>query len=75
MKDGKKHLASKKLGDAEELLSEMKYFFRIHKSHIINVKFIDKYIRDTGEIIMQDGTSLALARSKKEEFLNLFGMI
>jgi two-component system, LytTR family, response regulator len=75
LKDGRKFLSSKKLGDAEELLSEVKYFFRVHKSHIVNLKFVEKYIREDGDIIMIDGTYISLARSKKEEFLDLFGVI
>jgi two-component system, LytTR family, response regulator len=75
LKDGTKYLSSKKLGDAEELLSEVKFFFRVHKSHIVNLKHIEKYIREDGDIIMKDGTCISLARSKKEEFLDLFGVI
>lgn len=76
LKDKKKILLSKKLGDAEALLKDNIHFFRAHKSHIINLKYVDKYIRgEGGEIIMQDGTSIALSRSKKEEFLKFFSRI
>jgi two-component system, LytTR family, response regulator len=75
LRDGKKYLSSKKLGDAEEILSEIDQFFRVHKSHIINLKYVEKYIREDGNIIMKDGTCISLARSKKDEFLNLFGII
>jgi|SRR5882724_3116011 len=73
LKDKKKILLSKKLGDAESLLKDNHSFFRAHKSHIINLKYVDRYIRgEGGEIIMQDGTSITLSRSKKEEFLQFF---
>jgi two-component system LytT family response regulator len=73
LKDKKKILLSKKLGDAEALLKDNQFFFRAHKSHIINLKYVDKYVRgEGGEIIMQDGTSITLSRSKKEEFLKFF---
>lgn len=76
LKDKKKILLSKKLGDAEEILKGNTYFFRAHKSHIINLKFVEKYIRgEGGEIIMEDGTSIALSRNKKEEFLELFAKV
>lgn len=76
LRDKKKILLSKKLGDAEALLKDNIYFFRAHKSHIINLKYVDKYIRgEGGEIIMQDGTSIALSRSKKDEFLRFFSRI
>ena len=76
IKDKKKILLSKKLGDAEELLKDNENFFRAHKSHIINLKYVEKYIRgEGGEIIMNDGTSISLSRGKKEEFLHLFSRI
>lgn len=76
IKEKKKILLSKKLGDAEELLKDNDNFFRAHKSHIINLKYVEKYVRgEGGEIIMNDGTSISLSRSKKEEFLQLFSKI
>lgn len=76
LRDKKKILLSKKLGDAELLLKDDDHFFRAHKSHIINLRYVDKYVRgEGGEIIMQDGTSIALSRNKKEEFLKFFSRI
>ena len=76
LSDNRKILLSKKLGDAEELLAENIDFFRAHKSHIINLKFVDRYIRgEGGDIIMTDGTSISLSRNKKEEFLELFNKL
>jgi two-component system, LytTR family, response regulator len=76
LRDKKKILLSKKLGDAEEILKGNDNFFRVHKSHIINLKFVEKYIRgEGGEIIMEDGTSISLSRNKKDEFLELFAKV
>lgn len=76
MRDKKKILLSKKLGDAEDILKGNEHFFRAHKSHIINLKFVEKYIRgEGGEIIMEDGTSIALSRNKKDDFLELFAKV
>ncbi len=76
LQDKRKILLSKKLGDAEELLSGNALFFRAHKSHIINLKYVERYIRgEGGDIIMQDGASIALSRNKKEEFLELFNKL
>jgi len=74
--DNRKLLLSKTLGDAEEILSEDPNFYRIHKSHLINLKHVTRYIRgEGGEIVMSDGASIAISRSKKEEFLDLFNKI
>jgi two-component system, LytTR family, response regulator len=76
LKNKTKILLSKKLGVVEELLQGNNFFFRAHKSHIINLKFVEKYVRgEGGEIIMEDGTSIALSRNKKDEFLELFAKV
>ncbi len=68
-----KHLASKTLQTFEEVLEDNSLFFRPHKSHIINLKFIKQYIRgEGGELIMQDGKNIAVSRAKKQDFLSFF---
>lgn len=55
----------------EDLLAEYK-FIRIHKSHLINVNYVDKYINgDGGTVIMSDGSSVEVSRRKKEDLLKL----
>lgn len=76
MNNGDKHLVSKSLAVFEEVLLDNPIFFRVHKSYLINLKFISQYIRgEGGEIIMQDRTSVVLSRNKKQDFLNLFKKI
>lgn len=73
MNDKTKHLASKTMATFEEVLLDNSLFFRAHKSHIVNLKFIKQYIRgEGGELIMQDGNYISLSRNRKQEFLNLF---
>ncbi len=73
--DGDKLLISKTMLHFEEILDEKK-FFRPHKSYLINLKCIKQYIRgDGGEIIMKNGMSIPLSRTKKDEFLSLFEKI
>jgi len=65
-------LLSKTLGDVDELLSDYD-FFRIHHSSLINLKQVKKYIRgEGGEVIMSNGQSLPVARTRKTDFLNIF---
>lgn len=76
MNNGDKHLVSKSLAVFEEVLLDNPIFFRVHKSYLINLKFISHYIRgEGGEIIMQDKTAVVLSRNKKQDFLNLFKKI
>jgi len=65
-------LLSKTLGDVEEMLSEY-HFFRIHHSTLVNLKQVKKYIRgEGGEVVMSNGKSLLVARTRKVDFLNVF---
>jgi two-component system LytT family response regulator len=57
----------------EDVLSDNPLFFRTHKSHIVNLKFIKQYIRgEGGELIMNDGNNITLSRNRKQDFLSLF---
>lgn len=76
MSNGDRHLVSKAMTNFEEVLQDHPIFFRAHKSHLINLKYISQYIRgEGGEIIMQDQSSIVLSRAKKTDFLNLFKKI
>jgi two-component system LytT family response regulator len=65
--------ASKTLKEFEELLPE-DIFFRTHHSHIINLNYIKRYLKgDGGQIEMQNGNYVDVARRKKDEFLKVIG--
>ena len=66
-------VVSRTLGDIEEMLEGNK-FFRVHQTHLINLKYLKKYIKgDGGQIVMIDGSTVDVARRKKEEFLAFIG--
>ena len=68
-----KIIASRTLKDFEELLPD-NIFFRTHHSHLINLNYIKRYIRgDGGQIELQNGDYVEVARRKKEEFLKITG--
>ena len=67
----RKIMISRKLKDFEEMLSGLS-FYRSHRSHLINLNFVDRYEKkDGGYIIMKDNTSVPLSAAKKEEFFEL----
>jgi two-component system LytT family response regulator len=45
-------------------------FYLIHKSHLINVNYILKYLNE-GYVILQDNYKLPVSRNKRTEFLNM----
>jgi two-component system LytT family response regulator len=69
LKSGRSILATRILGDFEDLLVPYG-FFRVHKSFIVNLSHVQRYIRGEGGIVvMQDGTEIDVSRRRKEEFL------
>ncbi len=72
LKQPDKIITSKHLKEYEDLLSEYS-FFRIHKSYLINLQEIQKYIRgDGGQLIMSNGAALSVSKQRKENFLNIY---
>lgn len=70
LRDGKKVLVSKPLKEYESLLEQCN-FFRIHKSHMINLNHIEKYVKGKGGyVIMNDGSHVDVSVRKKEDLLN-----
>ncbi len=69
LKNNKNIFATRKIKGFEELLNDY-HFFRVHRSHLINLNYIEKYYRgEGGYVVMIDGTSVDVSRRKKEEFL------
>jgi two-component system LytT family response regulator len=65
----RKILVSKNLKEFQDLLSD-RYFFRSHNSHLINLKFVKKFVRKEGGYIeMQDGAQIPVSRNRKDLFL------
>ncbi len=73
LKNGKKIMVSKTLGDFEERLVKHN-FFRIHKSYIINLHEIINYVRgEGGHLVMTNKAVVPVSRTRKIEFLKIFG--
>ncbi len=72
--DGKKMLVSKLLKDFEEMLLPY-HFYRVHHSYLINLHYMEKYVRgDGGHVVLQNGVLIDVARRKKDEFLKMMGL-
>lgn len=71
LRSGEKITVPKSLKEYEGILPE-KRFFRTHQSHIINLDYVKKFVReDGGYVLMDDGTEILVARRRKEEFINV----
>jgi len=69
LKDNQKIIVSRLLKDIEEMLEEYS-FLRVHHSYIVNLDEISKYVRgEGGYLVMSDGTSVDVSRTKKDILL------
>lgn len=69
---GKKLIASKPLGEYEKTLPEG-YFVRIHDKYIINLRYVNEYIKGRGgEIKLHDVLTLPVSANRKDHLIARF---
>lgn len=67
--NGKKIIASRTLGEYEQMFSDDN-FFRIHRSHLVNLEHVKKYIKgEGGYVVMSDNSQVEVSRRNKTDFL------
>lgn len=72
---GEKIHSSRTLGDYEELLTSHRNFFRVHKTHLVNLDHVVKLIKTEGGYLeMKDGSQVEISRRRKTEVLQLLGL-
>mgnify|MGYP003708746209 CR=1 FL=1 len=71
----KEMVASRSLAEFEQVLSDYDEFFRVHKSHLVNITYITRYQRgEGGTLMMTNGSEVDVARRTKSEFLKRMRM-
>jgi len=69
VKGGRDTMVSRTLKDFEDTIPKEK-FFRIHKSHLINLNFVKEYSNAGGSsVTMADGSRIEVSRRKAPEFI------
>lgn len=72
LENGMKKTVCRTLKFYEELLADYD-FFRVHKSHIINIHHVKQYKKGKGgEVYLIDGTNIPVSSSRKNDFLKYF---
>jgi two-component system LytT family response regulator len=67
--DNTKMLTSTSIKECEQMLTQYD-FFRIHNSHVVNLRCVKEYVKgDGGYVKMTDGSTADVSRHRKEEFL------
>jgi len=69
--DGSCLLSSYNLSRFEQILSKNS-FFKVHKSHIIAMSFVNKYHAKDAIIEMDNGDNIPISKRVKSEFMNFF---
>lgn len=73
LKNKNKIVACRTLKEIEEQLQGFPFFVRVHHSYIINLNEVTKYIRgEGGFLVMSDGSSVKVSRSRKDSLLKYF---
>ena len=73
LKNKNKITACRTLKEVEEQLQDFSYFLRVHHSWLVNMNEVNKYIRgEGGYVIMSDGSTVNVSRSRKEALLKYF---
>ncbi|MEM7040833.1 MAG: LytTR family DNA-binding domain-containing protein [Bacteroidota bacterium] len=74
LKDGRKLFIAKTMKWVESLLAAYP-FFRVHASHLINLREIESYSRiDGGVVELSDGSKIPISVSKRKDFLRIMGI-
>ncbi len=69
--DNKKVLVSKTIKEYEELLKNSG-FLRVHQSHLINLLFVDKYVKSEGGYLqMKDNSNIPISINNKQYVLKM----
>ncbi len=73
LKNKTKIIACRTLKEMEEQLQDFPSFVRVHHSYLVNMNEVNKYIRgEGGYVIMSDGSTCAVSRSRKESLMKWF---
>lgn len=70
--EGQKNiLASINLGEYEEQFRSYPEFVRVHRSHMVNLKYVDRYIKsDGGYLLLHDGQSVLVSKGYKNRLID-----
>ena len=73
LKNKRKMVACRSLKEVEGQLQHFSFFLRVHYSYLINLNEVTKYVRgEGGYVIMSDGSSVNVARSRKDALMKWF---
>lgn len=71
--NGKNIIATKTLKEVQKKFS-CPEFIRVHNSYVVNLNYVVEYNKGVNELTLNDGTIVAVSRSKKNEVVNALNL-
>lgn len=66
--EAKKILASINIGEFEDQFKPYREFMRVHRSHLVNLLLVEKYVRtDGGHLLLSNGDKIGVSRNYRDE--------
>jgi two-component system LytT family response regulator len=73
--NGRTILVARPLKEYDTLLAELN-FFRVHHSHLVNLNYVEKYIKgEGGYVVMSDRSHVMVSRRRKEELIRALSQL
>lgn len=73
--DKRSILVTRTLKEFDEILDGLG-FFRIHHSHLVNIRYISEYVKtDGGYVVLSDGSTVPVAVRKKDALLQVLRVL
>jgi two-component system LytT family response regulator len=66
--DGKQHVTSKPLGYYEDLL-KVNGFFRVHRSHLVNLAYVTTINKEEGMVVLRNGKQAPVSKDSLSKLL------
>lgn len=74
LKDKANLYVAKKLKYFEDVLTEDKNFIRLHRSFMVNLKYITRYKKGDFAVTLENGESIAVSREKSDDLVKILGV-
>ena len=68
-KHPRKILASTNIGEYVGQFERYREFMKVHRSHLVNLYYVDKFVKGDGYLVMKDGAEVSVSRANRNELL------
>jgi two-component system, LytTR family, response regulator len=69
--NNERYVSSKNIGEFEEMLDH-ELFFRCHRSWIVNLKHVSKYLKSDSQVMLTNNRLIDVSVRKRDDFMKLF---